>query len=59
MSNPQPAITTEDEFQRALSDLCQTARANGVDIRGGWRIDCEDGGVRHSLEIYRVAEADD
>lgn len=50
---------TDREFNLALSDLIQTALADGVDVWGGWRVVHESGGHDVGVEIYRLEGAGD
>ena len=62
MPDPEPPSdgpTTEEEFQARLVRLIRAARANGVDVEGGWmdrnpRGDEPDWGI----EIYEVSKPD-
>ena len=52
---PADAITNREEFTSALSRLIETAKANDVDISGGYRYDAAAGQQHYGIEIYRVA----
>ena len=47
--------TTDAEFERALSDLVNSAREQGLDVRGGWRVDGDGDHDPLSVEIVRLA----
>lgn len=46
---PDPAITTEAEFDTALQTLLRSALVNGVDPRGVWEY--RNGEPHHNLEV--------
>jgi len=52
-------ITNRAAFDSALTRLIETAEANNIDIRGGYRYDAEDGQQNYGIEIYRVARSTD
>ena len=57
MSSPDQTpdgLSSADKFQRSFSDLLLTARANNIDITGGWQCEVADGDHDYGIEIYRV-----
>lgn len=42
---------TDEEFHCQLTQLLQTAAANGVDVRGGWACQTEDDNTDWDIEI--------
>ena len=52
-------LESEEDFNRALHDLVEVARANGIDITGGWSLNGKDGSHDLGVEIYRVVRSSD
>lgn len=53
------AMESEEDFNRALHDLVEIARANGIDFMGGWSLNGKDGFHDLGVEIYRVVRNSD
>jgi hypothetical protein len=51
-------ITTDAEFEAALSEIVHAAEANGVTIEGGWTCNGSDGTI-WDVVITEVVPADD
>ncbi|MFT4889648.1 MAG: hypothetical protein ACI9YT_000558 [Halobacteriales archaeon] len=51
-------ITTEAEFEAALSELVDVAEDNGVSVEGGWTSNGSDG-ILWDIVITEVVPADD
>lgn len=56
---PPKGVTTEEEFDAALSGLVRSANANDVDIEGGWEYRTADGEPDWDVVILEVRERDD
>lgn len=52
-------IPDREAFDAALSRLIETAKANNIHIRGGYRYDAADGQQDYGIEIYRVSSNGD
>jgi hypothetical protein len=50
-----PAVTTEDDFREALRRLMIEADSNGVDVRGGWPVERNDGERAWGIEVTRMS----
>lgn len=49
MTTDEPAVTTGDELNEALSSLLRRAHERGVDVEGGW--DCRNGGGHPDWDV--------
>jgi hypothetical protein len=59
MDNPLAGdITTEEEFEAALSELVAVAQNDGVPVQGGWTCEGRNGDL-WDVVISQVVPADD
>lgn len=59
VNSPSDDLSSEADFRRALTALVHAARANGITVRGGWRIDGGDDPHDLGVEIYRTTKPGD
>lgn len=52
--SPPDGPSDSHEFHQALSELVRTARANSVEVFGGWRIEGADEAYDLSVEILSL-----
>ncbi|MEM4782172.1 MAG: hypothetical protein QXG03_11515 [Halalkalicoccus sp.] len=57
-NTPPEAVTTDEEFDAALSALVQEAYANDVDVEGGWECLTNDGEPDWDVVIFEVRRRD-